>query len=120
MRIEGLHHVQLAMPPGQEQMARDFYEGMLDIPEVAEPPRLAKRVGCWFERGALRVHLGVEREFRPAGKAHPALSGIDLAAQVHRLERAGYPVVEDEPLPGYQRRYVDDLFGNRIELIEPA
>ncbi|MBY0250427.1 MAG: hypothetical protein K2X54_03435 [Methylobacterium organophilum] len=55
MRIEGLHHVQLAMPPGQEQMARDFYEGVLDIPEVAKPPRLAKRGGCWFERGALRV-----------------------------------------------------------------
>ncbi|MGE8131236.1 VOC family protein [Methylobacterium sp. NPDC080182] len=119
MRVEGLHHVQLAMPPGQEPMARAFYAGVLGIPEVAKPARLAKRGGCWFEHGALRIHLGVEQEFRPARKAHPALLVVDLAALVRRLEQAGYPVVEDEPLPGYQRRYVDDPFGNRIELIEP-
>ena len=120
MRIEGLHHVQLAMPPGQERIVRDFYAGALDIPEVEKPVHLAKRGGCWFERGALRIHLGVEQGFRPARKAHPALLVTDLAALVRQLERAGHSVVEDEPLPGYQRRYVDDPFGNRIEFIEPT
>lgn len=119
MRIEGLHHVQLAMPAGGEQVARRFYAGILDVPEVEKPENLAKRGGCWFERDALRLHLGVEQDFRAARKAHPALIVRDLAALVRRLEEAGYSVAEDEKLAGYDRRYVNDPFGNRIELMEP-
>ena len=118
--IEGINHVQLAMPSGEEDAARRFYEGVLEIPEVAKPPRLAKRGGCWFERGALRVHLGVERDFRPARKAHPAFTVSDLSNLIERLEAGGFDVVEDEPLEGYKRRYVSDPFGNRIELMEPV
>ena len=55
----------------------------------------------------------------PARKAHPAFVVEDLPNLVARLERAGYRVVEDQPLEGYERRYVDDPFGNRIELMEP-
>lgn len=120
MVIEGINHVQLAMPSGQEDAARRFYEGVLEIPEVAKPPRLAKRGGCWFERGALRVHLGVEKDFRPARKAHPAFTVSDLSNLIERLEAGGFDVVEDEPLEGYKRRYVSDPFGNRIELMEPV
>ena len=118
--IEGINHVQLAMPSGEEDAARRLYEGVLEIPEVAKPPRLAKRGGCWFERGALRVHLGVERDFRPARKAHPAFTVSDLSNLIERLEAGGFDVVEDEPLEGYKRRYVSDPFGNRIELMEPV
>ena len=118
--IEGLNHVQLAMPSGEEDAARRFYQGVLEIPEVAKPPRLAKRGGCWFERGALRVHLGVEKDFRPARKAHPAFTVSDLSNLIERLEAGGFDVVEDEPLEGYKRRYVSDPFGNRIELMEPV
>lgn len=118
MRIEGLNHVQLAMPSGEEQAARDFYAGVLGVPEVHKPANLAKTGGCWFERGALKIHLGVERDFRPAKKAHPALTVTDLPCLIRRLEEAGYQVVEEEPLVGYNRRYVSDPFGNRIELME--
>jgi catechol 2,3-dioxygenase-like lactoylglutathione lyase family enzyme len=119
MRIDRLEHVQLAMPPGGEALARAFYGGVLGIPEVPKPPELAKRGGCWFERGHLKIHLGAESEFRPARKAHPALLVIDLQALVDRLKSAGHRVLEDEPLHGYQRVYIDDPFGNRIELMEP-
>jgi len=119
MRIEALNHVQLAMPPGEEDAARRFYTGILGIPEVAKPAHLAKRGGCWFERDALKIHLGVEPDFRPARKAHPAFTVTDLPGLVLRLENAGFHVVEDEPLAGYNRRYVADPFGNRIELMEP-
>ena len=119
MRIEGLNHVQLAMPAGQEDAAREFYAGLLEIPQVEKPAHLAKRGGCWFERGALRIHLGVEQDFRPARKAHPAFTVTDLPSLIRRLEDAGYPVTEDKPLAGYNRRYVSDPFGNRIELMEP-
>jgi len=118
MPIIALDHVQLAMPAGREAEARAFYQDLLGIPEVAKPPHLARRGGCWFERDALKVHLGVEPEFRPARKAHPAFLTRDLAALRATLEAAGVTIRHDEPLEGYQRFYVDDPFGNRIELLE--
>ena len=119
MPITGIDHVQLAMPPGMEQAARAFYEGLLGIPEVPKPANLAKRGGAWFERGALRIHLGVEAEFRPARKAHPALLVSDLPGVVAHLKANGVEVVDGEALAGYARVYVADPFGNRIELMEP-
>ena len=116
--IAALDHVQLAMPPGREAEARRFYADLLGIPEVEKPPHLAKRGGCWFERGSLKLHLGVEADFCPALKAHPALLVVNLTALVDRLARAGYPASEDKPLEGYDRRYIADPFGNRLELME--
>ena len=98
---------------------RAFYEGVLGIPEVPKRPNLAKRGGCWFERGMVKIHLGIETDFRPARKAHPALLVEDLQALKIRLEAAGFLPKTDEPLVGYDRVYVDDPFGNRIELLEP-
>ena len=118
MRIEAVEHVQLAMPPGQEAAARDFYSALLGIPEVKKPKNLAQRGGCWFERDALKVHLGVEQDFRPAKKAHPAFLVTGLLELAVKLQQAGYQVVDDEPLAGFNRRYVSDPFGNRIELLE--
>ena len=119
MAVRGIDHVQLAMPAGREAEARDFYEGLLGIPEKAKPPNLAKRGGCWFENGALKVHLGVEAEFRPARKAHPAFIVEGVRAMAARIAAAGHRVVEDEKLEGYDRVFVDDPFGNRLELMEP-
>jgi len=119
-RVKYIDHIQLAMPVGEEQRAREFYEGLLGIPEVPKPPNLAKRGGCWFEAGPLKVHLGVETDFRPARKAHPAFLTEDLPALTARLTAAGFTPKTDEPLEGYDRIYVDDPFGNRIELMEPS
>jgi catechol 2,3-dioxygenase-like lactoylglutathione lyase family enzyme len=118
MTILAIEHVQLAMPPGGEDDARAFYTGLLGIPEVPKPPELAKRGGVWFEAGALKIHLGVEADFRPARKAHPALLAVDLRALVDRLRAAGVEV-RDDPMEGHYRVYVADPFGNRIELLEP-
>jgi catechol 2,3-dioxygenase-like lactoylglutathione lyase family enzyme len=118
MQVRRLDHVQLAMPSGREDEARTFYAEMLGIPEVAKPPHLAVRGGCWFESGALKVHLGVEQDFVAARKAHPAFVVDGLRELVARLERGGYRVSADQPLEGYDRVYVDDPFGNRIELME--
>ena len=116
--VRRIDHVQLAMPPGEEGRARAFYAGLLGIAEVPKPAPLAKRGGCWFENGTVKIHLGVEQEFRPARKAHPALLVDDLHALVTALRQAGTDVRDDEPLEGYHRVYVDDPFGNRIELME--
>lgn len=119
MALLSLDHVQLAMPAGREEDARAFYCGLLGLHEQTKPANLAKRGGCWFGRGALRVHLGVEGDFRPARKAHPAFIVDDLADFRKTLETAGCLVVEDEPLEGYDRFYVYDPFGNRIEMMQP-
>jgi catechol 2,3-dioxygenase-like lactoylglutathione lyase family enzyme len=119
MEVVRLEHVQLAMPEGGEGAAAAFYEGVLGIPEVPKPPHLARRGGCWFERGELKVHLGVDVDFRPATKAHPAFVVVGVRALAAAAERSGYRVVDDEPLEGYDRVYVYDPFGNRIELMEP-
>jgi catechol 2,3-dioxygenase-like lactoylglutathione lyase family enzyme len=116
--IVGIDHVQLAMPEGQEEAARRFYAGLLGLIEVAKPPQLAGRGGCWFERGPVKIHLGVERDFQPARKAHPGFLVDDLAGLVTVLGEAGFVAREDLPLDGYERRYVDDPFGNRIELMQ--
>jgi catechol 2,3-dioxygenase-like lactoylglutathione lyase family enzyme len=119
MRITGVDHVQLAMPRGEEDAARRFYSELLGIPEVPKPPHLAARGGCWFERGDLKIHLGVDPDFRAARKAHPGLLVEDLAALRADLAAAGVAINSDEPLEGYDRCYVDDPFGNRIELMQP-
>ncbi|HVF91969.1 MAG TPA: VOC family protein [Blastocatellia bacterium] len=119
MKVYGIDHVQLAMPPGQEDRAREFYAGVLGLIEKPKPEELAKRGGLWFEQEKLRLHLGVEHDFRPARKAHPALLVDGLHLLIARCESAGYSVTSGEPLEGYRRAYVDDPFGNRIELMEP-
>jgi len=119
MRVRAIDHVQLAMPPRGEERARDFYEGLLGIPSVPKPAALAVRGGCWFVAGDLKVHLGIEEDFRPARKAHVALLVEDLPALLARLRGAGIEVLPEE-LDGYDRAYVDDPFGNRLELMEPA
>jgi len=117
--IAAIDHVQLAMPAGREDEAREFYARLLGIPEIPKPEHLARRGGVWFESSQVKLHLGVEKEFRPARKAHPALRVRGLRRLVERLHAAGVKVVDDEPLAGYDRVYVDDPFGNRLELLEP-
>jgi catechol 2,3-dioxygenase-like lactoylglutathione lyase family enzyme len=119
MSIVGIDHVQLAMPEGGEDRARGFYVDVLGFTEVPKPANLAKRGGVWFVSGNAQVHLGIEKDFRPARKAHPAFLVINLAEMRKSCERAGLIMIDDEPLPGYQRMYVNDPFGNRIEMLQP-
>jgi catechol 2,3-dioxygenase-like lactoylglutathione lyase family enzyme len=120
MHIASIDHVQLAMPAGREQDARSFYCGLLGLSEVPKPADLVQRGGAWFENAGAKIHLGVDPDFRPARKAHPGILVVGLSELCARLREAGYAVVEDAPLPGYARVYVNDPFGNRLELMERA
>ena len=114
-----LHHVQIACPAGSEDSLRDFYVGVLGMTEVPKPPALAARGGCWFidEYGS-ELHLGVEEDFRPARKAHPALGRPDLDAVAARLMNAAYPVIwGSAEIPGVRRFHTEDCHGNRLEFV---
>ena len=103
------------MPAGGEARARGFYTGLLGIPEVPKPAHLAARGGCWFETPAFKLHLGVEGNFRPARKAHPGLLVDNFAALCAALAASGHALTPDADDAGHV--YVDDPFGNRLELI---
>ena len=118
MPIIALDHVQLAMPPGEEAAGRRFYGQVLGLEEIAKPASLAGRGGAWFRGGGVEVHLGVEADFRPARKAHPAFRVRGLSGLIRRCVDAGHPVERAVPVPGVERVYVHDPFGNRIELVE--
>lgn len=114
-----IHHVQLACPIGSEDALRSFYGGVLGLDEIAKPPALAARGGCWFRGFGIELHLGVEEDFVPARKAHPGLLVDDLDAWADRLEAAGHPVRRDDDFPGMRRFYTDDVHGNRLEFLQP-
>lgn len=118
--ITGLHHVQIAVPAGSEPALRKFYGNLLGMTEVPKPATLAGRGGVWFRSGDAEVHLGVEADFRPARKAHPALLVADLDGVLARLAAAGHAGRPDDLLPGFRRCYVEDPCGNRLELLTPA
>jgi len=118
MPVRHIDHVLIAMPAGREEDARAFYHGILGIAELAKPPGLAERGGCWFGSGSLKVHLGVDKNFIPARKAHPAFIVEGLQDLITKIKQAGYKVTEDQPIPGCDRKHIEDPFGNMIELIE--
>jgi catechol 2,3-dioxygenase-like lactoylglutathione lyase family enzyme len=114
----GIDHVQVAMPPDKEDAVRGFYRDLLGLTEIPKPEPLAARGGVWFALGDRQLHLGVEHDFHPARKAHPAFAVKNLRALASRLERSGVPIVTDAPIDGCDRIFVSDPFGNRIELLE--
>jgi catechol 2,3-dioxygenase-like lactoylglutathione lyase family enzyme len=117
--VQAVDHVQVAIPPGGEDQARPFYKDLLGLAEQPKPPELAARGGAWFDNGVVKVHLGVEDPFNPAEKAHPAFRVNDVSALAAQARAAGYRVKDDEALPGFERIYIYDPFGNRLEFLKP-
>src|SRR5277367_6726520 len=113
-----LDHVQLAIPVGSEERCDEFYVGLLNFTAMEKPPILAARGGRWYQRDDAVLHLGVEEEFLPARKAHPALVIDFYQGMLERLEHHGVTTRPDDSIPGVRRCHVEDPVGNRIELID--
>lgn len=116
--FERLHHVLLAIPAGSEGECRRYWGEIFGMTELEKPIALAARGGCWFRGGGLEVHLGVEKEFAPARKAHPGIIVNNLAGFASRLEANDIEVTWDDDFPGFHRFYADDPFGNRLEFLQ--
>jgi len=119
MPIVSIDHVQIAMPEGKEDIARTFYIDILGFIEIPKPPELLKRGGAWFQSENIQLHLGVEKDFRPARKAHPAFIVENLDEMLEKAQLKGYETdTSQPPLDGYRRAHIYDPFKNRIELME--
>ena len=118
MRELRLDHLQIAAPAGCEAAAREFYGRILGMAEMDKPEPLRSRGGCWFQCGGQQLHIGVEKDFRPAKKAHPAFAVDDIDALKKTLLSCDYPVIDDETLPDARRFYSEDPWGNRLEFVE--
>lgn len=116
MAVVGIDHVQIAAPAGCEDAARGFYGDLLGMAELPKPEALRGRGGVWFRAGGQELHVGVEAGFVPARKAHAGLVVSDLEELCGRLRAGGFEPQEDDSLPGVARVFVDDPFGNRLEL----
>jgi catechol 2,3-dioxygenase-like lactoylglutathione lyase family enzyme len=113
-----IDHIQIAAPAGCEAAAREFYGVLLGMEEIEKPPVLRVRGGCWFRCGDQQFHIGVESDFQPAKKAHPAFAVRDLDALHGTLIAHGIKVTDDDALPGTRRFYTEDPWGNRLEFVE--
>ena len=115
--ITRIDHIQIAAPAGCEAAAREFYGGFLGLLEIEKPATLRARGGCWFTCGDQQLHIGVESDFRPAKKAHPAFAVSDLDKLRAVLRAKGIQITDDDALPGMRRFYAEDPFGNRLEFL---
>ena len=118
MPILSIDHVQVAIPAASEDRARAFYSGILGFTEIDKPPQMAERKSIWFVTGAVSLHLGVEPDFTPAKRAHPAFVVAGLDKILAACERAGIATKPDTSFAGFRRVHVFDPFGNRLELME--
>ena len=117
--ITGLHHVQITIPPGSEDVARAFYVGILGLTEIPKPTSLTDRGGLWLSVGDVELHIGIEDGVvRHATKAHVAFAVTDLPGWRLRLQAAGCTILDGIPIPGNDRLETRDPFGNRLELNE--
>lgn len=119
MKILAFDHINIAMPAGGEALARTFYGDVLNLTEIALPQALADYPVIWFRSGNVVLHLGVDEDFRPSGRAHPALLVDDLDSFLARCREYGVMLDGNQPpLDGYRREHIFDPFGNRLELME--
>jgi catechol 2,3-dioxygenase-like lactoylglutathione lyase family enzyme len=117
-RVTRIDHIQIAAPEGCEAAAREFYGSLLGMIEIEKPSKLRARGGCWFECGDRQLHIGVEKNFAPARKAHPAFAVADLDELRQALAARGVAVIDDDTIPGTRRFYAEDPWGNRLEFVE--
>ncbi len=116
--LNGIDHVQLTMPDGEEHLAaaRHIYADALGMREIAKPEALRDRGGLWFSGGTFEVHLGIEEAVET--RRHPGLLTDDLAALRVRLEALDVAFEDQPPLGDRDRIHFRDPFGNRIEVVQ--
>ncbi|HKQ54215.1 MAG TPA: VOC family protein [Pyrinomonadaceae bacterium] len=117
VRFKRLDHVQICIPFGEEDRARDFYGRVLGLEELEKPDALKPNGGLWFQVADVQLHVGVE-DAQAKSKRHPAFEVEGLAQIREYLAQNGIKIKDETAVPGLDRFSFFDPFGNRIELME--
>ena len=117
VRIKRLDHVQICVPLGEEERAREFYGQLLGLEEIEKPDALKPNGGLWFQVADIQLHIGVE-DVQGKSKRHPAFEVEELAQIREYLQENQVKIKDEIPIPGLNRLSFFDPFGNRIELME--
>lgn len=113
MNLRRVAHVNLSID--DVEAAVRFYDDVLGLERAARPAD-AGRAGAWFRLGETELHLSVEDGVDNRGsKRHVAFEVGDLDALRKRLEQAGTPIDDGNPMAGVRRFFARDPSGNRLE-----
>jgi catechol 2,3-dioxygenase-like lactoylglutathione lyase family enzyme len=119
VRIKRLDHVQICIPFGAEEQAREFYTQVLGLEEIEKPDALKANGGLWFQIADIQLHVGVE-DAQGKSKRHPAFEVEGLEQIRDYLQRNRVRIKDEIPVPGLNRFSFFDPFDNRIEFMEKA
>ena len=117
VRCRHVDHVQVCIPPGAEQTARDFYVQVLGFHAVQKPESLQGRPTQWFQNGDIELHVAVDPETRRT-KQHPAIIVENIDAVRDHLVQSGININEEPLIPDRKRFSFLDPWNNRIEFLE--
>src|ERR1044071_8524976 len=111
IKIQRLNHVQICIPIGEENRARDFYGRILGVEEIEKPDVLKPGGGIWVKNADIQLHIGVEPDQSPS-KRHPAFEVEDLEGIKGFLGENGVRLRDEKTAQGMKRFSFFDPFGN--------
>jgi catechol 2,3-dioxygenase-like lactoylglutathione lyase family enzyme len=115
--IVGVNHVQVNVAHADLERAREFYISFMGMTEAPRPTTF-KSKGIWMNAGNFEMHIGLEDGVnRSATRAHVAYEVNDISAWRKKVAVAGYEMVSQPLIPGYDRFQFRDPFVNNIEFI---
>lgn len=117
IKFKRLDHIQICIPKGQEDKARNFYSGIIGLTEIPKPKQLIPNGGLWYQVADIQLHIGTEDELNKS-KRHPAFEVANLEEARTHLIQHGVIVKEEIQISGQNRFSFFDPFKNRIELLQ--
>ncbi len=117
IKFKRLDHIQICIPTGKENEARQFYAEVIGLTEIPKPQELIPNGGLWYQIADIQLHIGTEDEINKS-KRHPAFEVTDIQAARTHLENHGIKIKEEKQVPGQIRFSFIDPFDNRIELLQ--
>jgi catechol 2,3-dioxygenase-like lactoylglutathione lyase family enzyme len=123
MRIKRLQHVSICIEAGREDEARRFYGEALGLREKPRPMGLKDRDLIWFDIGEDEHEIHLLRTdpaalVPPRAADHLCIEVDDIDAMRAHLNAHDVPIKEASVIDNRPRFFVEDPFGNSVELVQ--
>jgi catechol-2,3-dioxygenase len=117
IKFNRLNHIQICIPHGQENKAREFYCDLLSLEEIDKPELLKANGGFWLKVADIHIHIGTE-DMVSASKRHLGFEVDDLHAVKSYLKNSAIRVLDQQKVNDFERFSFYDYWDNRIELMQ--